>query len=138
LGHFQEANIELTKRGYSIITISMALPREHGTGEQQNPGLKKYLDLVHLNKILRSDAIFVVGEYPDKKSTVPYIGESTAREILWASMHGKPLLTYMSTPFSWDAEVYDMKYRLYNDSVPQMAKKSAELLVAAKKAIGLL
>ena len=74
---FAEANVELTKRGLSVITVSMYLPRDMKTGDQKDQGLKDYLDLVHLNKILMADAIFVVGEDG-------YIGRSTAKEILWA------------------------------------------------------
>ena len=82
LDDYQEANIELTKRGFAVITISMAMPRQpDGTHEEND--LKDMLDLVHMNKILRADAIFIVGR--------KYIGRSTAREIIWAHMHGKPV-----------------------------------------------
>ena len=79
---FEEANRELSKRGLSVITISMNLPKNE-QNEQAEAGLKELLDLVHLNKILRADAVFVVGD--------GYIGRSTAREILWAGMQGKPI-----------------------------------------------
>ncbi len=81
---FNEANVELTKRGFSVITISMALPKKSGQLKPEDEGLKNYLDLVHLNKVLRSDAVFVVGP--------GYIGYSTAREILWTDMQGKRVL----------------------------------------------
>lgn len=82
LDEFQEANIELTKLGLTVITISMAMPKQEVSDHEK--GLKHLLDLVHLNKILRSDAIVVVGD--------GYIGESTAREILWADMQGKKII----------------------------------------------
>jgi hypothetical protein len=91
LDEFNEANVELTKRGLSVITISMCLPR-NDRGNQEDESLKELLDLVHLNKILRSDAIFVVGN--------GYIGKSTAREILWAEMQGKPVIT--RDPCGWE------------------------------------
>jgi hypothetical protein len=92
---FNRANVELTKRGLSVISISMALPKNE-QGNEGEEGLKKFLDLVHLNKILRADAIFVVGD--------GYIGESTAREILWAHMHGKPIIQQIVC-HSWDEVV---------------------------------
>lgn len=62
-----------------------ASPAEHqatpSDDTEKEPALKEVLDLVHFNKILRADAIVVVG--PD------YIGFSTAREILWANMQGE-------------------------------------------------
>ena len=96
LDDFATANIELTKRGFACFSIAMALPRPRAPTVEEleailnasavppESGLKECLDLVHLNKILRSDAVFVVGD--------GYIGRSTAREILWAEMHGKPTL----------------------------------------------
>ena len=80
---FQEANVELSKRGFSVITISMAAEKDE-SGNEKEPALKEVLDLVHLNKILRSDAVFVVGD--------GYVGFSTAREIIWADMQGKPVI----------------------------------------------
>lgn len=82
---YAEANVELTKHGFSVITVSMVLP-----SEEAGSGLKELLDLVHLNKILRADAIVVVGD--------GYVGRSTAREILWASMQHKPV--YMAHEYS--------------------------------------
>lgn len=81
---FEQANIELTKRGLCIYTISMALPK----GGEEPPGLKTMLDLVHLNKILASNSIVVVGD--------GYIGFSTAREIMWGWMHKKTLVSVES------------------------------------------
>lgn len=89
---FQTANIELTKRGLAVITISMALPKNE-QGSEDEASLKELLDLVHLNKILRADAVFVVGD--------GYIGRSTARELLWAGMHSKPIVCQASGK-NWD------------------------------------
>lgn len=91
MDQFHEANVELTKRGFSVITISMAMPKE-GDADK---GLKEILDLVHFNKILRADAIFVVHDDSG------YVGFSTAREILWASMQGKSIF-WQSAWRSWD------------------------------------
>ena len=99
LAEFQEANIELSKRGLSVVTISMALPKNQ-QGTEDEAALKELLDLVHLNKILRADAVFVVGN--------GYIGRSTAREILWAEMHGKPVIVRDQRQ-SWDQEAHCIK-----------------------------
>lgn len=80
---FDTANVELTKRGFSVITISMCLTKTD-QGVEEDPELKEFLDLIHLNKILRSDAVFVVGD--------GYVGASTKREIKWAQMQGKPIV----------------------------------------------
>lgn len=102
---FQIANIELTKRGYSVITISMAMPRQPDGSHEEN-GLKEVLDLVHLNKILRADAVFIVG--------TGYIGRSTAREILWAQMQGKPIF-WQTAMHGWDHLAIEMRHPIHID-----------------------
>lgn len=114
LDDFSVANIELTKRGLSVFSISFAMPKKEGvsdkrgstkpgaiTSEAESPGLKEYLDLVHLNKILRSDAIFVVGD--------GYIGRSTAREILWGQMHRKPVVRQIECRSNWDVAANSLR-----------------------------
>lgn len=105
LDDFHKANIELTQRGFSVITISMALPRQPDGTHEEN-ALKYLLDLVHLNKILRSDAILVVGP--------GYIGTSTAREILWAQMIGKPIFWQKLMP-SWDDAAIVLRHPVHAD-----------------------
>lgn len=90
--NFERANIELTKCGLSVISIAMALPKNE-QGNEEDEGLKDFLDIVHFNKILRSDAVFVVGD--------GYIGRSTAREILWAVMQSKPVVTEWGEWKTW-------------------------------------
>lgn len=94
LDEFHEANVELTKRGLSVVTISMCLPR-NDQDAQEDANLKELLDLVHLNKILRSDAVFVVGD--------GYVGRSTEREILWAEMQGRPVVA-RHPAYNWNQE----------------------------------
>jgi hypothetical protein len=80
LAEFRDANLHLTARGLSV--MSMAAVDEDAVGMvKSSPSLKTVFDLVHLNKILMTDCIVVVGD--------GYIGESTAREIVWANMQGK-------------------------------------------------
>ena len=47
---------------------------------------KETLDLVHLQKILRSDAVVLITD------ATGYYGSSTKREIKWALMLGKPVV----------------------------------------------
>jgi len=103
---FDKANRALTLQGLSVITISFAAEKDE-TGLEKEPAAKELLDLVHLNKILRSDAVLVVGD--------GYVGFSTAREMLWADMHGKPLHaqwmhTAIGKPTEWTALAYSLRY----------------------------
>lgn len=123
MDHFNTANIELTSRGLSVITISMNLSRDD-KGDQQDAALKNFLDLVHLNKILRADAAFIVG-VPDDI----YIGHSTAREILWANMQGKPCLEQRA---SWDSNYENIRYGGNDLSLVTKAKKVLGLIPALK------
>lgn len=85
---YQEANTLLSQAGHVVYTIAWAKEDESAAtpGEKMDKITKENLDLVHLAKILNSDAIVVVGETEDGN---PYIGESTRREIVWARMNGK-------------------------------------------------
>lgn len=114
LDDFHTANVELTKRAFSVITISMALPK----GADENPGLKMLLDLVHLNKILRSDAIFVVGD--------GYVGQSTAREIIWADMHDKTVISQYMTD-SWD-KAAKLLQRASLSQLPEIVARARRVL----------
>lgn len=126
LPQFQEANVELTRRGFSVMTISMALPRETQVEIKGNQPLKELLDLVHFNKILRADAIFVVHDESQ------YIGFSTAREILWADMQGKSLF-WMGDHLR-DANPWDLHYADIRD--PNVNKVTRyDILTRAKEAM---
>lgn len=116
LASFDEANRELSKRGLSIITISMALPKNE-QGSEYEEGLKELLDLVHLNKILRADVVFIVGD--------GYIGHSTAREIIWASMQGKPIMTWEYSGGSWDRAATLLTNGVY---APNIIDRAEEVL----------
>lgn len=105
---FDTANKELSKRGLSVVTISMCLPRNE-QGDQDEAALKELLDLVHLNKVLRSDAVFVVGD--------GYFGKSTAREILWAEMQGKPVIRQAECYGNWDTAANYLKNASFGTDV---------------------
>jgi hypothetical protein len=107
LAQFDEANQELSKRGLSVVSISMCLPKNK-QGNESDEALKELLDLVHLNKVMRSDAVFVVGD--------GYIGRSTAREILWAQMQSKPVIRQAET-HSWDNAAHCLRHGSFGTDV---------------------
>ena len=120
LSDFDKANRELSKRGMSVVTISMCLPRNE-QDNQEDESLKELLDLVHLNKIMRSDAVFVVGD--------GYFGRSTAREILWAEMHGKPVIR-QSECHSWDNAAHLLRHGSYGTDIFPKARAKLGLPLA--------
>lgn len=76
---YEAANRALTLRGHVVYTVA-----HYGHHEGQlAPDVKETLDLVHLRKIVESDAVMLVGKDPDG---APYVGESTAREVKWAKL----------------------------------------------------
>ena len=86
---YQEANTLLSQAGHVVYTIAWAKEDESAAapGKQMDKITKENLDLVHLAKILNSNAIVVLGEVDGK----PYIGESTRKEIVWSRMHHKDI-----------------------------------------------
>lgn len=89
---YQEANERLTLMGHTVYTVTMfnrATPEEAAQGKYEGvtKEQKDMLDLVHLDKILNSDAIYVVSD------ETGYIGDSTRREICWARMHNKSIFS---------------------------------------------
>jgi hypothetical protein len=117
IDQFDLANKELSKRGLTVITISMCLPKNE-QGNEDEAALKELLDLVHLNKILRADAVFVVGD--------GYIGRSTSREILWADMQGKPIVEQRDT-HSWDNAVHCLRAGYWTAATISKAKRTLGL-----------
>lgn len=111
LSDFETANKELTKLGLAIISISMVMPKQEAAGEE---ALKHLLDLVHLNKILRSDAVFIVGN--------GYFGLSTAREILWAEMLNKPVISQWTT-HSWQNAAHCLRYGSFTTDIFPKARE---------------
>lgn len=91
---FEEYNRILTLQGhivYSIATISTSskfVENDSNKGgrietEELPVGDKEILDLVHLRKILESDAVVLVTD------STGYYGDSTRREIRWARILGR-------------------------------------------------
>ena len=77
---FFEAQKKLTLDGH--IVISVGLFGHTGDDEVWRPGVKEMLDDMHLRKIDLADEIFVINKGG-------YIGESTRREIAYATSTGK-------------------------------------------------
>lgn len=75
---FRTVNDHLSRQGHIVYALGVMPPREDLT-----PREKEILDLVHLQKIAESDAVFWVHD------NISYYGESTRRELTWAKMLGK-------------------------------------------------
>lgn len=75
---FVRAERALSLRGHSVFSPTFE------AGMLQDDREKALLDLVHLAKIEDSDGIVIVGD--------GYIGESVAKEILWATFRGRDVL----------------------------------------------
>lgn len=82
---FVRYNTELSLRGHIVYSIAWAKEDESSAtpGVKMDEKVKQNLYLVHLGKILNSDAIVVVSDGSN------YVGDSTRREIVWAQMNGK-------------------------------------------------
>jgi hypothetical protein len=83
---FHEWNHKLACAGHTVYSLSLFGREAKDAGKDDkklvSEAEKITLDLVHLDKILNSDAIVVI----DKDE---YVGFSTAREIQWARMKDK-------------------------------------------------
>jgi hypothetical protein len=78
---YEAMNRDLSIKGHIVYSVACF----GNGGDALTDTEKELLDLVHLKKIMESDAIVVVGSVDGK----PYVGESTRREIRWAKMLGK-------------------------------------------------
>ena len=79
---FMELQKRLTLKGWIVISVGMF--GHSGDEEVWKPGVKEMLDDMHLRKIDLADEIFVI-------NVGGYIGESTKREIDYASKTGKKI-----------------------------------------------
>jgi len=106
---FKEASKRLGLMGYVVIGLSSYPSENEGNKNWYQADEKEMLDLVHLEKVQMADVVLVVDGIPTfdtDHSADPYFGFSTSREILWARMHDRPLISLMSVG-SW-AQVSDM------------------------------
>jgi hypothetical protein len=83
---FQEWNHKLAIAGHTVYSLSLFGREEKDLGKEGNITISESdrvtLDLVHLDKILNSDAIVII-------DVNGYTGFSTKREIEWARMKNK-------------------------------------------------
>lgn len=96
---FKQASKMLGLMGIVVIGLSSYPSENEGNKSWYQPDEKEMLDLVHLEKIRMADAVLVIDGEPtfsSKSSHDPYIGFSTAREILWARVHDKPIISLLS------------------------------------------
>ena len=81
MGAFREAELQLAAAGQIVLSI------EHFDAQRTVPELKPALDELHLRKIDLADEVLVL-------NVGSYIGESTSREIEYATKAGK-LIRYL-------------------------------------------
>jgi len=85
---FNYWNHKLACAGHTVYSLSLFGREVSDVGKEGNKFVtedeKITLDLVHLDKILNSDAIVVINQDG-------YVGFSTAREIRWAEFQRKPV-----------------------------------------------
>lgn len=83
---FHEWNHKLACADHTVYSLSLFGREAKDAGKDDKKIVteeeKIVLDLVHLDKILNSDAIVVINQDD-------YVGFSTSREIRWAKMQGK-------------------------------------------------
>lgn len=100
---FHKWNHKLAVSGHTVYSLSFFGREEKDAGKDDKKVVtekeKITLDLVHLDKILNSDAILVI----DKDE---YVGFSTSREIEWARMKNKKV--YWMTPHTKNIKYDDM------------------------------
>lgn len=77
---YADFNRRLTLAGHIVYTVATVSTGNH---VELTPLEKVHLDLVHLKKILESEAVVIVTD------ETRYIGESTRRELDWARLTGK-------------------------------------------------
>ena len=99
---FEETQLQLTLKG--LVVIGLAGKQE----KELDKYTKEYLDLVHFAKIASSDAVFVLGD--------GYIGDSTAKEICFADLCGKPIIHQLDCP-SWTHDAIKIKAGDYKHDI---------------------
>lgn len=117
---FDQANRELTRLGFSVISICPGLITNIQETDDE-AALREIIDLVHLNKILRADAVFVVGD--------GYIGKSTAREILWAEMQARPVITEIGCCSKWVDAAHRLRQGISSEGIYLKAREVLGLLI---------
>lgn len=112
---FHEAETQLTQMGHVVLSKDpIALARRKAEGEFDVVEVEMF-SLVHLEKIRQADVVLIINGDEDlgAHTTTPYIGESTAREIIWARIQGKVLISRQEVS-GWGhlADLIDERYAI--------------------------
>lgn len=84
MGYFHEAGWRFTLAGKIVVSVGVCKhAKDHGA-EALGQDVAKRLDELHLRKIDLADEVFVL-------NVGGYIGDSTRREIQYATKIGKPI-----------------------------------------------
>lgn len=103
LESFNHWNLVLTKAGHLVYSVATATSQ---TNSEVDAETKLYLDALHMLKIINSEAVFLITAPHDtlykENSPVPYVGESTLRELYLAELLEKRIFHdryfYTTTP----------------------------------------
>jgi hypothetical protein len=113
---FKEINAKLSKLGHVVYSVALA----EKAGDVITPAEKITLDLVHMKKIIESEAIVVIGYQPDGTY---YIGESTRREIEWAMINGKSIYAERAFSFSKQRPISVEESELFEHSINEFLER---------------
>lgn len=113
---FISAQRELSRWGINFFSLAV-LPQHRLPDENWADGSydKVIADLLYFDRILHSDAVVVLGD--------GYIGQSTAKEILWASIQQKPIIHHLPDA-DWDETATKIRIGWAIDS--PVLKRAAE------------
>lgn len=91
---FLKLAAELTEKGYIVVMPHSYDHEKFHVGSDEDKTKKAWLDIMHFQKIIISDFIYVV-------NVGGYVGASTAREIAVARAFGKPIIY---SEYKWNYE----------------------------------
>src|SRR5207253_390326 len=95
---FHDANRRLSLEGKIVLTVEIVAYDGATDPQRADPAQKALLDELHLRKIDLADRVLVL-------NVGGYIGDSTRREIAYATRHGKPLQYLVPAPSLTPADV---------------------------------
>lgn len=105
---FHASNKALTLMGNTVYSLALFDPTLAAKTDSAD---KIMLDLVHFHKIINSELIVLIGGKLDG-TTTPYLGFSTAREIMWSVVAGLPVydsrLSDWTEPQNWPIHIHNM------------------------------
>jgi len=104
---FIKAQRQLSVAGIAFFSLAV-LPQNRTPGEDWSDLSydKIMADIMYFDRIIRSDAILLLGD--------GYIGFSTAREILWADVQGKGVAAHRAGT-DWAPTLSRLKIKVYPD-----------------------